>query len=245
MFQKFLADLQQSLKRLPLEDRERISEYYTELYFDKKDHGQNEDDIVISFGNISLIAERILRDYQSRIENPNFNDYTSPLGQNYNTTVPPINQNCGYAAQSTNTDYTTTIPNNQYNTNQNAKAPTQPTAQGYTHQYTQQNTNHSAANNGQKSYTNTSYLGNPSATSNKSTVTSVGNNTIRNIILNICAILCTFFGITLLIAVGVLIYMMITYGQYLLFAGLIAIILGISFISFGFSSLFRKYTKKA
>lgn len=78
MFQKFLSDLQQALKRLPLEDREKISAYYTELYFDKKDIGQSEEDIIVSFGNVGLIAERILKENPNRTDN-SFTENKSPL----------------------------------------------------------------------------------------------------------------------------------------------------------------------
>lgn len=57
--------LKRLLKDLPKEERDRIFEYYDELYEDKADEGMKESEIVERFGDPEAAAEKILADYDT------------------------------------------------------------------------------------------------------------------------------------------------------------------------------------
>lgn len=59
------SELKKNIHRLPVEEINRVMEYYDELFADKIERGYGESEIVGSFGNPVDVADKILADYDS------------------------------------------------------------------------------------------------------------------------------------------------------------------------------------
>ena len=57
--------LRKSLKELPADERQRVFEYYDELFEDKIDSGEKEEAVVARFGEPEAAARKILADYNA------------------------------------------------------------------------------------------------------------------------------------------------------------------------------------
>lgn len=63
---KWSSKLKKALSPLPKEEREKISEYYEEMYLDKRDAGLEEEAILAEFGPPEEAAKRFLQEYPTQ-----------------------------------------------------------------------------------------------------------------------------------------------------------------------------------
>lgn len=60
--------LRKALKELPADERQRVFEYYDELFEDKMDGGAAEEEIINAFGEPEAAAKKILSDYRAYLD---------------------------------------------------------------------------------------------------------------------------------------------------------------------------------
>ena len=58
--EQFLKELEQKIRQLPAEEKDRVLEFYQEMIEDRVENGENEEQIIEEFGSLDSLAQKTL-----------------------------------------------------------------------------------------------------------------------------------------------------------------------------------------